>query len=275
MLEICRRRVGCVVTANLHKKWATGRIAGGLPPTPEASACRGPTRQLLWRERLRGSQESIAHRMMRGEQDAHAASIADDGSAGLEQLDADGGRRGASQFGIGQGNGAQAVHERVGQGGEHHAQPVGQKSVAAGTGTKEVELGFLDPVLRFAALAVQIVVELVGRQAEVGDHETGFVALCAEFEAHDDAPLPIPRVRGIGEFRYLPLLRSGLGIALFKQPFPVFDDSLKPGISGDTDHIADIPALAPADQPLAAEAGIAADDDADFRSCRAAGSPVA
>src|SRR5512135_3120908 len=66
-----------------------------FPQPPKPSTCRGRTRFWLWGERLRRGQEGIAHRVVRGEQDAHATGIADHGGADLEQLDADGGGRSA------------------------------------------------------------------------------------------------------------------------------------------------------------------------------------
>jgi hypothetical protein len=49
------------------------------PQLLKPSTCRGRSRSGLWRERLRGDQEGVAHRVMGSEQDAHAARVADCG----------------------------------------------------------------------------------------------------------------------------------------------------------------------------------------------------
>lgn len=54
--------------------------------------------------------------------------------------------------------GPQALHQRVRKCGEHQAQPVGEKLLAAGPGSEQVQLCFLDPVLGLATLAIQAVV---------------------------------------------------------------------------------------------------------------------
>lgn len=100
---------------------------------------------------------------MRGEHDAHAAGIADHGGADLEQSEADRAGGGLGQFRAGQRDGAQALHQGVGERGEHQAQPVGVELVATGAGAEEIELRFLDAILRLAALAVEFVVESIRR----------------------------------------------------------------------------------------------------------------
>jgi hypothetical protein len=49
--------------------------------------------------------------------------------------------------------------------------------VTTGACAEQIELGFLDPVLGLAALAVQVVVQRLGGTVEIGDDEAGIGAL--------------------------------------------------------------------------------------------------
>ncbi len=125
----------------------------------------------LWQQCAGGVKEHGVQRMMRARHDAHAARVGEDGSADLEQLDAHRGGGCPSQFGAGERDLAQALHQRAGKRGEHQAQPVGEKFVGARAGAEEIELHFLDAVLSLAALAVEPVVEHVGGKIEIGHHK--------------------------------------------------------------------------------------------------------
>ena len=96
----------------------------------------------------------------------------------------------------------------MGQGGEHQPQPVGVELVATRPRAKQIQLRFLDAILGLAPLAVHLVVKLIRWKFEVGDDEARVVALIAEFQAGDQAPLNLPGVGGIGEFVYGALLDS-------------------------------------------------------------------
>ena len=84
------------------------------------------------------------------------------------------------------------MHQRVGERGEHQAQPIGEELVATRPGAEQIELGFLDAVLCLAALAVEPVVKVGGRQVEVGDDEARVGPLCAVLQARHDTPRDVP-----------------------------------------------------------------------------------
>lgn len=97
----------------------------------------------------------------------------------FEQSYADRGGCGMGQFGAGQRGFAQLLHQRIRQRREQDAQPVGKEFLTAGACTEQIQLGFLDPVLRLPALAIQAVIQFCGRQVEVGDDEAWIRPPCA------------------------------------------------------------------------------------------------
>ena len=220
---------------------------------------------MLGRQGAGRVEEDGAQGVMRSEQNAHAAAIAQDGRADLEQLypDRSGGRPG--QFGTGQGDLAQTLHQRISECGEHQAQSVGEELVAAGARAEEVKLSLLDAILGLAALAIEIVVERVGGQVEIGDDKARVGALAAVLQTRDDTALDVPLVGGIAKLADHALLDSLADEGGFEFLFPGLDVTVQAGIARDTDDVADAAAFAPADQALAAETGIAADDEANLR----------
>ena len=64
--------------------------------------------------------------------------------------------------------------------------------MAAGARAEEVKLSLLDAILGLAALAIEIVVERVGRQVEIGDDKARVGALAAVLLTRDDTALDVP-----------------------------------------------------------------------------------
>src|SRR5690606_14565623 len=135
------------------------------------------------------------------------------------------------QFGAGERDLAQPLHQRIREGGPQQAQRVGEKGMATGAGTEEVQLRFLgaivfaaslrltpsglslpfDPVewVGFPALTVELVIEHLCWKVKVGHHAPRIGALEAKLQPGDDAPFDMPRVGRIAEFVNTALLDSG------------------------------------------------------------------
>ena len=75
---------------------------------------------------------------------------------------------------------------------------------------EEANLRLLDAALRFAALAVQIVVQRLRVPIEIGHHEARVASLLAPLQPRDDAPLVRPALRGVAELVHQTLLEPGL-----------------------------------------------------------------
>ncbi len=133
--------------------------------------------------------------------------------------------------------------------------------MATGPGAEQIQLRLLDPILSLTPLTVETVVEVGRFSFKIGHDEARIVALATEFEAGDHPPRTIPTVGGIAEFPDPALFAAALGVGLFHQSLPPFDLAMQTGVAGQADHVADLPALAPANQALATEARVAPDDD--------------
>lgn len=64
---------------------------------------------------------------------------------------------------------------------------------------KQIHLLFFDPVFHVAALAVDVVVKLLGIAFQRGDDKTGVASLARMFRFHDDTSFTVPGSSGIGE----------------------------------------------------------------------------
>jgi hypothetical protein len=76
---------------------------------------------------------------------------------------------------------------------------IGEELVATGPGAEQVELHFLDSVLRLAALAVQSLVEWLGLAFDVRDREARVVALRPVLEPGDHPSFSLPALRRVRE----------------------------------------------------------------------------
>src|SRR5487761_2532077 len=197
-------------------------------------------------ESLSGDEECIAQRMVGGQHDANSAGVAQDRGADLEEPDTNGGGSGSRKLSAGERGVAQSLDERVGQRREHQAQPVGVELVAAGASAEEIQLGLLDTVLRFAAQAVEFVVKNLGRQIEVGYYEARVGALVAELQAGDQTALDVPGIGRIAELADDALLLASLLEGGRQTALPELHLLVQARVARDTDHIANIIALAPA-----------------------------
>ena len=173
-----------------------GLFSGGLPPYPRClSACRGQH----WMG-FKGPSafargcggEQLAQRVMAGQQHPHAAGVAHDGRADLEQLGADRGGAGLGQLGALQAKSAQVDHQGVGQRRQQQAQLIGLEAMATRAPAEQIELRFLDPVLGLAACAVPPLVQRLGRARQIGDDEARVGALLAVLQPCDDATRLVP-----------------------------------------------------------------------------------
>lgn len=107
---------------------------------------------------------------------------------------------------------------------------LGQELMATGARTEQVQLGFLDPILGLAALAVQVVVQIIGWLVEIGNDEAGIGALGTKLQPGDQAPLAIPTLGRVGELPDQPLLGPGLLVGLFHRLLPVGHMAVQAGI---------------------------------------------
>ena len=187
--------------------------------------------------------------------------VAPDLRADLEQARAD--RRGAAvgQFRTLQRHRPQARHQRVRQRRDHQAHLVGVESMAAGPRAEQVELRFFDAVLRLAAGAVDLVVELLARLLEVGHHEPWVDPLVAVLQTCDHTALAIPRLGCVAELTDLALFDTAAPVRLGHRHFDHCHGVFEPAIACQPDHVAHARTLAPANQPLAAKSRIATHHD--------------
>ena len=123
-----------------------------------------------------------------GEEEANAAGISHNHGADLEQTQADRADLGTGQLGTGQTDGAQSLHQHIGQGRQEQAKLVRPPQVATGAIGEQAELTFLDAVLHLATSAVAALIEFLGRIAQRGDDEARIGALSVVFGLDDDAP---------------------------------------------------------------------------------------
>ena len=92
------------------------------------------------------------------------------------------------------GRGTQHLHQHIGGSGEQDTKLVGPESRATGTVDLQAVMQLLDAVLDLATLAIDVLVEVLGARAQVGDHKACIVAWLASLDAHhfcfdDHAPL--------------------------------------------------------------------------------------
>lgn len=85
------------------------------------------------------------------------------------------------------------------------------------------------------------------------------------FRLGDDAPFLFPCAGGIAELTEQALLLPGCPPCLLRLPHQLGIERIQACILGDADDVFDVVALAQAQHAMAAEAGIAAEDDAHMR----------
>ena len=201
--------------------------------------------------------------------EADAPCVAGDHGADLQELEADGGALGAGIFAALESEPSDCIHQSVGEAGEQQAELVGPPAVAGGAVREELELLLLDAVLHLAAGAVETVVEITALAREVGHHEARVGALGAVLETRDHPAHAVPGLGAVDEFGEAALLEA----ARLEQAGGLrhlgFCQAHQPGVPGQADDVIHGVALAPAEQPPAAEARIRAHDDARLRPHRA------
>src|SRR3982751_5248278 len=140
-------------------------------------------------------------------------------------------------------------------------QLVGREAVAACTGSEQIELCLLDAVLGLAPGAVQPLVQLYGVAFEIGHDKARVVALAAMLESRDHATLDVPAVGRVSELVDQTLLGAAALVLVGEHQFGVSHPRFQASVASQPDDVAHARALAPAQQSLAAEPGVAAHDD--------------
>ena len=194
--------------------------------------------------------------------EADAPCVAGDHGADLQELEADGGALGAGVLAALEPQAPDCVHQSVGEAGEQQAELVGPPAVAGGAVGEELELLLLDAVLHLAAGAVEMVVEITALAREVGHHEARVGALGAVLETRDHAAHAVPGLGAVDEFGEAALLHAAALEQVSGLRHLGFCQAHQPGVLGQADDVVHGVALAPAEQPPAAEARIRPHDDA-------------
>src|SRR5690606_17210556 len=136
--------------------------------------------------------------------------------------------------------------------------------VATGAGAEQVELRFLDAVLGFTPGTIQLIVQLyrIGlRTGNVGDDEARVHALGTVFQAGEYASRSVPGRGRITEFTDQALLGPDASVVTLEYLFGQFHTRLKARVAGQADDVLHVGPLAPAQQTLTTESGVAPDDD--------------
>ena len=97
------------------------------------------------------------------------------------------------------GEGAQPFHHQIGKGGEEKAQLIGLHPGGAGARGEEIPLLLLDVMFRFPALAIEVLVTVLGFKPaglippinrQVGDDEAGIVLVAEHLGLADEGAGP-------------------------------------------------------------------------------------
>jgi hypothetical protein len=127
----------------------------------------------------------------------------------------------------------QAVRESVKQ----QAELVREEAVTAQVIGVELELEFLDPILCITSEHVDLIVEPLGRQMDVGDHKPLIRTLVHVLNLGHHPAVAIPRVRPVTKGGKEPLLFPGFSELLFGLAKDLSGLVLQPVIGNETDRI--------------------------------------
>ena len=158
------------------------------------------------------------------------------------------------------------LHEHIGGAGHQDAELVRPEVRAARPIDLESVLEFLDAVLDLPSGAVDPLVDVPGRAAQVGDEEAGVVSRLAsvdacDFRFNDDTALARPgfgRVPGRAIDMFGPAASAGLG------PSPAHElrgSTLQHSVFGHSDDVVDLGRFQEVEQRRVQEASIKADED--------------
>jgi len=137
--------------------------------------------------------------------------------------------------------------------------------VTGGTTGKQVELLILDAVFHVTPCAVKLVVQVLTRLRQVGDHEAGVGTETAVLSLDDHSPRLVPAAGAIANRGEQTLLLARQLIQRFGHADPQGCLGLDPDILGQPDDVAHIVAFAPAQDLPPAETAVAAEDDLHLR----------
>ncbi len=111
-------------------------MGAAFPPRPGAlRGTVGARRRLSGTEAGGGGGEELLVGAGAGQKEAHAAAVAQDHRADLQELQTEGARLGAGQFRAGKGEAADGLDQRIGESGQEQPELVGPPFVAGSTYT--------------------------------------------------------------------------------------------------------------------------------------------
>lgn len=184
------------------------------------------------------------------------ARITDHDRSNFEQLGSDRAALFSHPVGAFQAKATQAVHEYISEGAHDQAVLIGPPPMTGGSISEEIELLFFDPVFHIATRTVDFVIEGSGVSAKVGDEVTRVASFGGVLGFANHEPWPIPRSSLVVKPGKETLFFAGAlegDPGLFQGGLKEFGDAL---VSGKSDQVVDVVALAPTKHAPTAKAGV-------------------
>ena len=224
--------------------------------------------------------ENILERKGAGQSDVDTATTNENVCGDLQQARTNGSRGGGGQLSSLERESAKPLHHQRGKGGEKKTQLISLHPMGAGARGEEIQLLLFDLVFRFPALAIEVLITVLGLKPaglippvyrQVGHDEAGIVLVAEHLGLADEGAGPRPGIlRSIREGSENPRFaatQTGPDPRLEKSVVQLLEQAR---MAGHADRVMDARMVfTPSEKLLATEPAVAADNHSDVREALA------